>query len=183
MLLLLLLLVLMFFHYSFFRMDQQINDPTDRQLAQCKIIKISQAGVEVKTFQRQHVKSVCVCQKIYCALCHARTCVPHSSSLAPHDSSAISSITPKNGAIFHVVIILGTVIHWRAPRPSWRAPRASRRGTDKRTDGRTVNLPILKDFVPYRGRYPKSNGGGEEEDKPDNTIRGTVKSVQISLPH
>ena len=99
-LLLLLLLVLMFFHYFFFWMDQQINDPTDRQLAQCKIIKISQAGVEVKTFQRQHVKSVCVCQKIYCALCHARTCVPHSSSLAPHDSSAISSIDPKEWGHF-----------------------------------------------------------------------------------
>ena len=26
--------------------------------------------------------------------------------------------------------------------------------TDKRMDGQTENLPILQDFVPYRGRCP-----------------------------
>ena len=30
--------------------------------------------------------------------------------------------------------------------------------TDKQTDERTENLPILQDFVPYRGRCPKSTG-------------------------
>ena len=40
--------------FSFFLWtDQQINEPTDRQLAQCKIVKISQTGVEVMTFQRR----------------------------------------------------------------------------------------------------------------------------------
>ena len=40
--------------FSFlFWTDQQINEPTDRQLAQCKIVKISQTGVEVMTFQRR----------------------------------------------------------------------------------------------------------------------------------
>ena len=56
-LLLLLLLILMFFFSFLFWTDQQINEPTDRQLAQCKIVKISQAGVEVMMFQR-HVKTV-----------------------------------------------------------------------------------------------------------------------------
>ena len=39
--------------------------------------------------------------------------------------------------------------------------RASRGGTDgrmnERTNERTENLPILQDFVPYRGRCPKTS--------------------------
>ena len=31
-------------------------------------------------------------------------------------------------------------------------------GTYKRTNERTENLPILQDFVPYRGRCPKREG-------------------------
>ena len=33
------------------------------------------------------------------------------------------------------------------------------RRTDKRTDGWMDNLPIIQDFVPYRGRCPKSRAG------------------------
>ena len=48
---------------------------------------------------------------------------------------------------------------WMGLRPAWLALGPSRGGTDGRTDGRTngrtENLPILQDFVPYRGRCPK----------------------------
>ena len=40
---------------------------------------------------------------------------------------------------------------WPGLRPAWLALGPSRGGTDGRTD-----LPILKDFVPYRGRCPAS---------------------------
>ena len=45
-----------------------------------------------------------------------------------------------------------------ALRPAWLAFGPLRGGTDGRMDGRTneqtENLPILQDFVPYRGRCP-----------------------------
>ena len=38
--------------------------------------------------------------------------------------------------------------------------------TDVRTNGRMENLPILQDFVPYRGRCPKRSGS--EKPKPES---------------
>ena len=49
---------------------------------------------------------------------------------------------------------------WRGLGASQQGLRASQRGdvrTDRRTDGRTEFLPILQDFVPCRGRCPKSS--------------------------
>ena len=43
---------------------------------------------------------------------------------------------------------------WLGLRPAWQALGPSRGGTDGRTNERTENLPILQDFVPYRGRCP-----------------------------
>ena len=53
---------------------------------------------------------------------------------------------------------------WLGLRPGWlglRAGMMAQRGgtdgrTDERTNERTENLPILQDFVPYRGRCPAS---------------------------
>ena len=55
----------------------------------------------------------------------------------------------------------------RALEPAGRALKPVRRtsepggrpqgGTNGRTNGWTENLPILQDFVPYRGRCPKRN--------------------------
>ena len=39
-------------------------------------------------------------------------------------------------------------------RPDWMAQRGE--WTDKLTNGRTENLPILQNFVPYQGRCPAS---------------------------
>ena len=39
---------------------------------------------------------------------------------------------------------------------SWALKGGTDGRTNGRTDGRTENLPILQDFVPYRGRCPKS---------------------------
>ena len=44
---------------------------------------------------------------------------------------------------------------WLGLRPGWMAQRGG--CTYKRTDGRTENLPILQDFVAYRGRCPKND--------------------------
>ena len=46
---------------------------------------------------------------------------------------------------------------WLGLRPGWMAQRGERTDgwTDGRTDVRRENLPILQDFVPYRGRCPK----------------------------
>ena len=49
---------------------------------------------------------------------------------------------------------LGLRPGWLGLRPGWMAQRGER--TDGRTDERTENLPILQDFVPYRGRCPAS---------------------------
>ena len=48
---------------------------------------------------------------------------------------------------------LGLRPGWLGLRPGWMAQGG---GTDGRTNGRTENLPILQDFVPYRGRCPAS---------------------------
>ena len=73
--------------FSFlFWTDQQINEPTDRQLAQCKIVKISQAGVEVMTFQihvKNSRKSVTWSANLLCPL----SCQYLLSSLLPLGSS------------------------------------------------------------------------------------------------
>ena len=45
----------------------------------------------------------------------------------------------------------GDVPGWLGLRPGWMA-----QGGDERTDGRTENLPILQDFIPYRGSGPKT---------------------------
>ena len=54
----------------------------------------------------------------------------------------------------------GPKASWEGPKASWEALRASWEapggGTDERTDERTEFLPILQDFVPYRGRCPKT---------------------------
>ena len=49
----------------------------------------------------------------------------------------------------------GPKASWEALRASWEAPGGDGR-TDGRTNERTEFLPILQDFVPYRGRCPKS---------------------------
>ena len=53
----------------------------------------------------------------------------------------------------------GPKASWEGPKASWEALRASWEapGGDGRTNGRTEFLPILQDFVPYRGRCPKSD--------------------------
>ena len=43
---------------------------------------------------------------------------------------------------------------WLGLRPGWMAQGGEQ--TDGRTNVRTENLPILQDFVPYRGRCPAS---------------------------
>ena len=49
----------------------------------------------------------------------------------------------------------GPKASWEALRASWEAPGGGTdKRTDERTDGRTEFLPILQDFVPYRGRCP-----------------------------
>ena len=45
---------------------------------------------------------------------------------------------------------------WLGLRPGWMARRGGDGQTNERTNGRTENLPILQDFVPYRGRCPAS---------------------------
>ena len=55
---------------------------------------------------------------------------------------------------------------WEGLKASWGAPKLAgspsepagrpQGGTDGRTDERTEFLPILQDFVPYRGRCPKT---------------------------
>ena len=52
---------------------------------------------------------------------------------------------------------LGLRPGWLGLRPGWMAQRGERTyvRTDGRTDVRTENLPILQDFVPYRGHCPK----------------------------
>ena len=58
---------------------------------------------------------------------------------------------------------LGLRPGWRGLRPGWLGLRpgwlAQRGGTDERTE----NLPILQDFVPYRGRCPKREKEIEKE--------------------
>ena len=46
----------------------------------------------------------------------------------------------------------GPKASWEALRASWEAPGGGR--INGRTDKRTEFLPILQDFVPYRGRCP-----------------------------
>ena len=48
---------------------------------------------------------------------------------------------------------LGLRPGWLGLRPGWMAQGG---GTYGRTNERTENLPILQDFVPYRGRCPAS---------------------------
>ena len=55
---------------------------------------------------------------------------------------------------------------WLGLRPGWLAQRGGR--TDGRTNERTENLPILQDFVPYRGRCPKS--GYRLTDRPTDRL-------------
>ena len=47
---------------------------------------------------------------------------------------------------------LGLRPGWLGLRPGWMAQRGER--TDRRTDIRRENLPILQDFVSYRGPLP-----------------------------
>ena len=49
---------------------------------------------------------------------------------------------------------------------------------DGRTDGRTENLPILQDFVPYRGRCPASIKITKKK-----TIRKKVKQGKGTADH
>ena len=51
---------------------------------------------------------------------------------------------------------LGLRPGWLGLRPGWMAQRGGRTNErmNKRTNGQTENLPILQDFVPYRGRCP-----------------------------
>ena len=42
----------------------------------------------------------------------------------------------------------------RGPQSRVGSPRGGGRGTDGRMNERTDNLPILQDFVPYRGHCP-----------------------------
>ena len=53
---------------------------------------------------------------------------------------------------------LGLRPGWLGLRPGWMAQRGEWTDgqTDEQTDGQTENLPILQDFVPYRGRCPKN---------------------------
>ena len=68
---------------------------------------------------------------------------------------------------------LGLRPGWLGLRPGWMAQRGGR--TDVRTYERTENLPILQDFVPYRGRCPKK--------KKKNVFRLSVRpSVRPSVP-
>merc|ERR1712121_155661 len=46
---------------------------------------------------------------------------------------------------------------------SWALEGGTDGWTDERTNGRTENLPILQDFVPYRGRCPKTEFRFETE--------------------
>ena len=41
------------------------------------------------------------------------------------------------------------------PRGGWMNKRTNER-TNEQTNEQTENIPILQDFVPYRGRYPKT---------------------------
>ena len=52
---------------------------------------------------------------------------------------------------------LGLRPGWLGLRPGWMAQRGGHTyiRTDEQTDKRMENLPILQDFVPYRGRCPK----------------------------
>ena len=50
---------------------------------------------------------------------------------------------------------------WLGLRPGWMAQRGDVR-TNERTNVRTENLPILQDFIPYRGRCPKRGGEGRK---------------------
>ena len=61
----------------------------------------------------------------------------------------------------------GPKASWEGPKASWEALRASWEapGGDGRTDERTEFLPILQDFVPYRGRCPKRKKEKDESKK------------------
>ena len=52
---------------------------------------------------------------------------------------------------------LGLRPGWLGLRPGWMAQRGGQTDerTDEQTNGQMENLPILQDFVPYRGRCPK----------------------------
>ena len=66
-------------------------------------------------------------------------------------------------------------VEWLGLRPGWMAQRGGRTDertygqtneqTNEQTSGRTENLPILQDFVPYRGRCPASPHENQGERK------------------
>ena len=67
----------------------------------------------------------------------------------------------KNLTNNFLVGLRASLLDWLGLRPGWMAQMGGGGGrtnewTNKRTDKRTENLPILQDFVPYRGRCPAS---------------------------
>ena len=70
---------------------------------------------------------------------------------------------------------------WLGLRPAWLALGPSRGGkdaqTDGWTDGRTENLPILLDFVPYRGLCPAT-----AQLEPKNCIKRGKGTADLMMP-
>ena len=81
----------------------------------------------------------------------AQPASPEAQPASPEAQPARSEAQPASQAS-------GFRPGWLGLRPGWMAQRGERTyvRTDGRTDVRTENLPILQDFVPFRGRCPAS---------------------------
>ena len=69
---------------------------------------------------------------------------------------------------------------------SWALEGGTDGHTDGHTNGRTENLPILQDFVPYRGRCPKRKGKIKERKKKEKDRKKREKvgfSERNSISH